>query len=81
MITGEIFYCCFRTWPNSRTKIGADKIFEFEVSGNKFEAVHMFPGYTHNIINLSETENLVTVMWSNEQFNPNKPDTFFEKVR
>ena len=53
---------------------------EFEVSGDKIEAVHMLPGYTHNIINLSETENLVTVMWANEQFNPNKPDTFFEKV-
>ena len=62
-------------------KIGTDEIFEFEVSGDKIEAVHMLPGYTHNIINLSETENLVTVMWSNEQFNPNKPDTFFEKVR
>ena len=62
-------------------KIGTDEIFEFEVSGDKIEAVHMLPGYTHNIINLSETENLVTVMWANEQFNPNKPDTFFEKVR
>lgn len=61
-------------------KIGTDEIIEFEVSGNKIEAIHMLPGYTHNIINLSETENLVTVMWANEAFDPNKPDTFFEKV-
>jgi len=61
-------------------KIGTDEIIEFEVSGEKIEAVHMLPGYTHNIINLSETENLVTVMWANEQFDPNKPDTFFELV-
>ena len=61
-------------------KIGTDEVLEFEVSGDKIEAVHMLPGYTHNIINLSETENLVTVMWANEQFDPNKPDTFFEKV-
>lgn len=53
---------------------------EFEVSGDKIEAVHMIPGWTHNIINLSETENLVTVMTCNEIFNPNKPDTFFEEV-
>lgn len=61
-------------------KIGTDEIIEFEVSGDKIEAVHMLPGYTHNIINLSETENLVTVMWANEQFDSNRPDTFFEKV-
>lgn len=61
-------------------KIGSDEILEFEVSGDKIEAIHMLPGYTHNIINLSETENLVTVMWANEQFDPNRPDTFFEKV-
>ena len=53
---------------------------EFEVSGDKIQAVHMLPGYTHNIINLSETENLVTVMWANEIFDPRHPDTFFEKV-
>lgn len=52
----------------------------FEVSGEKIEAVHMLPGYTHNIINLSDTENLVTVMWANEQFDPGHPDTFGEKV-
>lgn len=62
-------------------KIGTDEVVEFEVSGDKIEAVHMLPGYTHNIINLSETENLVTVMWANEQFDPNRPDTFFEIVK
>lgn len=61
-------------------KIGSDKVLEFEVSGDQIEAIHMLPGYTHNIINLSETENLVTVMWANEQFDANHPDTFFEKV-
>ena len=53
---------------------------EFEVSGEKIEAVHMIPGWTHNIINLSDTEDLVTVMTCNEVFDPKKPDTFFEKV-
>lgn len=52
----------------------------FEVSGDKIEAIHMIPGWTHNIINLSDTENLVTVMWANEQFDPNRPDTFFDPV-
>ena len=52
----------------------------FEVSGDKIEAIHMIPGWTHNIINLSDTKNLVTVMWANEQFDPNRPDTFFELV-
>lgn len=61
-------------------KIGSDEVMEFEVSGEKIEAVHMLPGYTHNIINLSDTEDLVTVMWANEQFDPEQPDTFFEKV-
>ena len=61
-------------------KVGSEEVLNFEVSGDKIEAVHMLPGYTHNIINLSETENLVTVMWANECFDPNKPDTFFEKV-
>ena len=57
------------------------KVLEWEVSGDKIEAVHMLPGYTHNIINLSDTEDLVTVMYCNEVFNPNKPDTFFEPVK
>jgi UDP-2-acetamido-2,6-beta-L-arabino-hexul-4-ose reductase len=61
-------------------KVGSDEVLNFEVSGEKIEAIHMLPGYTHNIINLSETENLVTVMWANECFDPSKPDTFFEKV-
>lgn len=62
-------------------KIGTDEVIEFEVSGDKIEAVHMLPGYTHNIINLSKTENLITVMWANEKFDSNHPDTFFEKVK
>ena len=61
-------------------KLGTDEIIEFEVSGDNIQCIHMLPGYTHNIINLSETENLVTVMYCNEIFNPNKPDTYFEKV-
>ena len=61
-------------------KIGTDEVIEFEVSGEKIQAVQMLPGYTHNIINLSETENLVTLMWANEQFDPNHPDTFFLEV-
>ena len=61
-------------------KIGGDEVLEFEVSGDKIEAVHMLPGYTHNIINLSNSENLVTVMWANEQFDKNHPDTYFEEV-
>ena len=61
-------------------KIGTDDVIEYEVSGDNIQAIHMLPGYTHNIINLSETENLVTVMWANEQFDKNHPDTFGEKV-
>ena len=61
-------------------RIGSDEVLRFEVSGDKIEAVHMLPGYTHNIINLSDTEDLVTVMWANEQFDPNHPDTFGETV-
>lgn len=61
-------------------KIGSDEVFEFEVSGNKIEAIYMLPGYTHNIINLSDTQDLVTIMWANEQFEQKHPDTFFEPV-
>ena len=61
-------------------RIGTDEVLEFRVSGEKIEAVHMLPGYTHNIINLSETEDLVTLMWANEAFDPARPDTFFEVV-
>ena len=61
-------------------RVGSGEVLEFEVTGDKPQAIHMLPGYTHNIINLSETENLVTLMWANEQFDPAHPDTFFEKV-
>ena len=61
-------------------KIGSDEVIEFEVSGDNIQCVHMLPGYTHNIINLSETENLVTVMYCNEVFDPQKPDTYYEPV-
>ena len=61
-------------------RVGSEEVLSFEVIGDQIEAVHMLPGYTHNIINLSETENLVTLMWANECFDSNKPDTFFEKV-
>ncbi len=61
-------------------KIGSDEVLNFEVSGDRIEAVHMLPGYTHNIINLSQTENLVTLMWASECFDPNHPDTFREDV-
>ena len=61
-------------------QVGGDEVLEFEVSGDNMEAVHMLPGYTHNLINLSDTEDLVTVMWANEPFDPAKPDTFFEEV-
>lgn len=62
-------------------KIGTQEILEYEVDGSHLQAVYMLPGYTHNIINLSETENLVTVMWANEPFDPQHPDTFSENVK
>ena len=62
-------------------KLGTDEVIEFEVSGDHIQAVHMLPGYTHNIINLSQTQDLVTVMYCNEIFNPSKPDTYFEPVK
>ena len=61
-------------------KIGTDEVMEFEVCGEKIQAVHMLPGFTHEIVNLSDTENLVTVMWANEAFDPARPDTFFEPI-
>ena len=61
-------------------QIHGDEVIEFRVSGDAPQAIHMLPGYTHNIINLSETENLITLMWANEQFDPNRPDTFFDPV-
>lgn len=62
-------------------RVGSDEVIELEVSGEDIRAVHMLPGYTHNIINLSDTENLVTVMWANEVFDPDRPDTYFEPVK
>ena len=76
----EFFIVVSGTALIQQREIGSDKVLEFRVSGDKPEAVHMLPGFTHNIINLSEKENLVTLMWANEQFDPNKPDTFFEVV-
>lgn len=61
-------------------KIGSDEVLRFEASSKKIEAIHILPGFTHKIINLSETDDLVTLMWANEQFDPNKPDTFLEEV-
>lgn len=61
-------------------KIGTNEVIEFEVSGDHIQAIHMLPGHTHNIINLSDNDDLVTVMWANESFDPNNPDTFFEEV-
>ena len=81
-----VFYGGRRHGLIQERKVGLDEngnlypVMNFEVSGDKIEAVHMLPGYTHNIINLSETENLVTVMWANEAFDPGHPDTFFEPV-
>ncbi len=62
-------------------KIGTNEVWDFPVDGEHIQAVHMLPGYTHNIINLSDTEALVTVMWANEAFDPQRPDTFGEKVQ
>ena len=61
-------------------RIDSDEVLNFEVSGDRIEAVHILPGYTHNIINLSDTEDLVTIMWANEPFNPDKLDTFYLPV-
>ena len=61
-------------------KLGTEEVLEFPVSGERIQAVHMLPGYTHNIINLSETEDLVTLMWASEVFDPEHPDTFYEPV-
>ena len=76
----EIFVVVYGRGRIEQRKIGSDEVLTFDVSGDKIQAVYMLPGYTHNIINLSETEDLVTLMWANESFNPEKPDTFFEAV-
>lgn len=61
-------------------RIDSDEVLNYKVSGDKIQAIHMLPGYTHNIMNLSQTEPLVTLMWANEPFDPNHPDTFYEVV-
>lgn len=76
----EFFIVVAGTALIQQRKVDTDEILEFKVSGENIQAVHMLPGYTHNIINLSETENLVTVMWANEAFDPEHPDTYFEPV-
>ena len=76
----ELFIVVSGTGLIQMRKIGTDQVLEYRVSGERIQAVHMLPGYTHNIINLSETQDLITVMWANECFDPQKPDTFFEVV-
>ncbi|MGN1015915.1 MAG: capsular polysaccharide biosynthesis protein CapF [Faecousia sp.] len=76
----EFFIVVSGTGLIQQRKLGSDEVLEFRVSGEQIQAVHMLPGYTHNIINLSDTEDLVTLMWANECFDPQKPDTFYEAV-
>ncbi len=76
----EFFIVVSRHGLIQKRKIGNDEVIEFEVSGDKIEAVHMLPGYTHNIINLSNSEDLVTIMWANEKFGTKQPDTYYEEV-
>ena len=76
----EFFIVVSGTGLIQQRKLGSDEVLEFRVSGENIQAVHMLPGYTHNIINLSDTEDLVTLMWANECFDPQKPDTFYEAV-
>ena len=76
----EFFIVVSGTGLIQMRKIGTDQVLEYRVSGDRIQAVHMLPGYTHNIINLSKTQDLITVMWANECFDPQKPDTYFEVV-
>ena len=76
----EFFIVVSGTGLIQQRKLGTNEVLEFRVSGEHIQAVHMLPGYTHNIINLSDTEDLVTLMWANECFDPQKPDTFYEAV-
>ena len=76
----EFFIVVSGTGLIQQRKLGCEEVLEFRVSGENIQAVHMLPGYTHNIINLSDTEDLVTLMWANECFDPQKPDTFYEAV-
>ena len=76
----EFFIVVAGTALIQQRKVDTDEVLEYKVSGENIQAVHMLPGYTHNIINLSETDDLVTVMWANEAFDPEHPDTYFEPV-
>ena len=76
----ELFFVVSGRGLIRERKLGTDEVVEFEVTGDKIEAVHMLPGCTHSLINLSDTEDLVTVMWANEPFDPEHPDTFSEPV-
>jgi UDP-2-acetamido-2,6-beta-L-arabino-hexul-4-ose reductase len=76
----EIFVVVSGTGLIQMRKIDSDEVYEFKVSGDEIKAIYMLPGYTHNIINLSDTEDLVTFMWANESFDPQKPDTYSEEV-
>ena len=76
----EFFIVVSGTGLIQQRKLGTKEVLEFPVSGENIQAVHMLPGYTHNIINLSDSEDLVTLMWANECFDPGKPDTFYEAV-
>ena len=76
----EFFIVVSGTGLIQQRKLGTKEVLEFRVSGENIQAVHMLPGYTHNIINLSDSEDLVTLMWANECFDPGKPDTFYEAV-
>lgn len=76
----EFFIVVSGTGLINMRKVGSDEVLSFKVSGEKIEAVHILPGYTHEIINLSNTEDLVTVMWCNECFDPQRPDTYFEPI-
>ena len=73
-------YCCQWSRTHPTPEEGTDEVLNYEVSGEKMQSVIMLPGYTHNIINLSDMEDLITVMYCNEIFDPNKPDTYFDKV-
>ena len=76
----EFFIVVSGTGLIQQRKLGTKEVLEFPVSGENIQAVHLLPGYTHNIINLSDSEDLVTLMWANECFDPGKPDTFYEAV-
>ena len=72
--------CCVWSGLIQERNIDSDEVINFEVTGDEFKAIQMLPGYTHNIINLSDSEPLITFMWANEMFDPMHPDTYFEPV-